>query len=456
MEIVTIEDSMRREYLDQDVHLMRVELRQLIQRKMWSLGFVKMSALADMMKYSKGGLSKILSSNADTAFTLDLLDRLTSALGLEQGYFYSYFVFECYKKSGRLDIKKCKTFIEQCLLQGMTDLANKTSFLLLNQKDSLETLFKLAESLYEKHLYDEAAHIYSAIRDGWDGQITISYATSTYRLFLIHRFFMRTRGESSKNSYMALVNLLGVQKHLTPKLYLDSLLEISYFYNLVEDFDNTERYTREAKRYCENLLNDGNLELCGITKVELDNYYAESLMNLSFSLKGAGKYHSVYELIDQYSRINDYFFDLSIGNRLLTEIEEGKIDSIDKFFIWGNGRREHMRSIVPTALSAYLKMGKIEEARIFLHDNRELIEYIESELYTLGIKYRISYNQLMGSYLLSMNKFEEGLNKLLIALEWSEHMGNNFRSKKITAVFAKHYNKASQEQREKYNLIMGG
>ncbi|OAJ75128.1 hypothetical protein AYJ08_05790 [Brevibacillus sp. SKDU10] len=456
MEIVTIEDSMRREYLDQDVHLMRVELRQLIQRKMWSLGFVKMSTLADMMKYSKGGLSKILSSNADTAFTLDLLDRLTSALGLEQGYFYSYFVFECYKKSGRLDIKKCKSFIEQCLLQGMSDLANRTSFLLLNQKESLETLFKLAESLYERHLYDEAVHIYSAIRDGWDGQITTSYATSMYRLFLIHRSFMRTRGESSKNSYIALVKLLGVQKHLTPKLYLDSLLEISYFYNLVEDFENTERYTREAKRYCENLLNDGNLELCGITRDELDSYYAESLMNLSFSLKGAGKYPFVYELIDQYSKINDYFFDLSIGNRLLTEIEEGKIESINEFFKWANGRREHMRSIVPTALSAYLKTGKIKEATIFLHDNRELIKFIENELYTLGIKYRISYNQLMGSYLLYMNRFEEGLNKLLIALEWSEHMGNNFRSKKITAVFAKHYNKASQEQREKYNSMMEG
>ncbi|MCZ0853393.1 hypothetical protein O0547_28035, partial [Brevibacillus laterosporus] len=256
----------------------------------------KMSTLADMMKYSKGGLSNILSSKADTAFTLDLLDRLTSALGLEQGYFYSYFVFECYKKSGRLDINKCKSFIEQCLLQGMPDLANKTSFLLLNRTESLETLFKLAESLYERHLYDEAVHIYSAIRDGWDGQITTSYATSTYRLFLIHRSFMRTRGESSKNSYIALVKLLGVQKHLTPKLYLDSLLEISYFYNLVEDFENTERYTREAKRYCENLLNDGNLELCGITRDELDSYYAESLMNLSFSLKGAGKYPFVYEL----------------------------------------------------------------------------------------------------------------------------------------------------------------
>jgi hypothetical protein len=135
-------------------------------------------------------------------------------------------------------------------------------------------------------------------------------------------------------------------------------------------------------------------------------YQGFALIRLDSSLD------EVLAIIDRYEKVNDYYADISVGNRYVTLIVFGKLSYVDDYYNWLKNRDDVYAGLA-RVIETYVKLGRFDDAYHVVASHQNEIEEM-SKSTNMFIQH--SYLDYCYAYALlkcETNKATEGLNDLI-------------------------------------------
>ncbi|MEV3574527.1 hypothetical protein ABND46_18115 [Paenibacillus larvae] len=167
----------------------RISLRDELEKGIAETGCT-LSQLQEMGGSHVGNLSASLRGKTLRPITIKQLNKLTEVLGLPEGYYYEYYLAECFYKD-RVARPRMGTFLYRCAELGKTELIMKAIDMLAECSRYTELLFSVAENLYMNGLLEESILFYEEVIEeekyiiliGWPS-VTIEFLESLSELML--------------------------------------------------------------------------------------------------------------------------------------------------------------------------------------------------------------------------------------------------------------------------------
>ena len=231
----------------------RIDLRQELEKAIAETGCT-FTELEEKGGPQVGNLSASLRGKSRRPVSMTQLDKLTEVLGLPEGYYYEYYIDECFY-NGRVSTPRMKAFLCRCAELGKTELIQKTINVLVEHPKYTELLFSVAEKLYLKGFVQESVPFYEEVINGEKYNHSDRIAISQYRIF------RATIGANSYNNYKAFIRFESHRNKLPENLQLDALLQLARvcytfeFWPMIEQISEELRmlshivYQEEVRKY---------------------------------------------------------------------------------------------------------------------------------------------------------------------------------------------------------------
>ncbi|MEV2667307.1 hypothetical protein ABNE94_20905, partial [Paenibacillus larvae] len=253
-----------------------------------------------------GNLSACLRGKTLRPITMKQLDKLTEVLGLPEGYYYEFYLAECFYKD-RVARSRMESFLFRCVELGKTDLIMKAINILVEHPKYTELLFSVAEKLY----------------------------LSGY----------------AKENYKAVIRFESFRNKLPEGFQLDALLQLVNVCYTLEFWPMVEQFAEELRAlsnivYLEELrkLDNNRSEPPIETERHLVVYYGKSYLMKSLTLSKQGRYEEAkacikgYEDLGWFKLLDDLgkkevakYSQFAKGNRYCIELLLGNTDMLDEF-----------------------------------------------------------------------------------------------------------------------------
>jgi transcriptional regulator with XRE-family HTH domain len=410
---------------------LRGKIAFFMKQKGW-----KLKDLEQATNIHKTALSKMF--NGERQFNIEHIDLITASLDLPYGTFYNDFLPECLDDSKSLKVAKSVEFAIKCFEVDLPQLGELiVDEIIEKNKKNRDIILQISEKLYEKKLYDYALRIYDKI-------IREEQKKTTYLAICYFRKFMILRDRDLKDQgKKALYNLLDYLAFLPDEyddnkynIKLDAYYRVLTFFNVMEDWENLLTYAKEL-----NVI---------ATTFKDEKYIGESLLYKTYALKGMGKLDKAYETIEEFSKINEYYKRISIGNKLIMLIENGRDEYINEYLKWASNEKE-IYYVIPVAIEAYLKNNRLDEAKVFLNKYINEINIISKSSFILDERRnaRIKYN--ISELYFKLNNIEEAVSNLIDAITICKRLGKTNRLARCMSLILKNYDVLTEKQKHELN-----
>jgi len=153
----------------------RDHLESYLKREQMSI-----SLFSEMSGINSGTLSNILNKNRPIA--MQQLDRITSAMKLEEGYFYELYIDECFVHAAP-DWRRLGPFLHRCAELNKLNCIEEVIRLMMDNLSYIPLLFELAEEFYHAGKFKPAILLYETIAESEKMQHSERLALCQYRLF---------------------------------------------------------------------------------------------------------------------------------------------------------------------------------------------------------------------------------------------------------------------------------
>ncbi|MCC3380616.1 helix-turn-helix domain-containing protein, partial [Paenibacillus farraposensis] len=145
---------------------------------------ITLTEFSHIIDLNVGTLSSIVTGNR--SLSVNQLDRITAGMELPPDYFYERYIEECIIESPSLHWRKISPFLYRCAELGRLDCIQCVMSLLLDTSMYIPLLFEMAEDLFQKGEYQEAATcLYENVAESERKQHSERLALCQYRLFSI-------------------------------------------------------------------------------------------------------------------------------------------------------------------------------------------------------------------------------------------------------------------------------
>ncbi|WP_346773970.1 helix-turn-helix transcriptional regulator [Brevibacillus sp. SYP-B805] len=414
---------------EEELHAIKHELRQAIQRQMWQRGWKK-TDLAQAANLYPSDLSNFMNGSGTRTFPLDALDAITEAFGLPPGHFYPLYFGECYSK-GKLVRHRCEEFLYRCALLQFTPFVERIiAALLAESKSHLQTVYTVAKRLFDERKTEEALPLIETVIEHEANRFSQRLSSCYF-----YRFFI-VRNKGMEQGYHALVQMLEYLVYMPLDIQLEAYLRIITFYFAQEDWKLVLEY---AKRL-EEVAQEGT-------------YYGEALLYQSIALSETGRFEEALQLTDRYAGVSDYFADLAVGNRLFIHIKAGKTQYIDDLIAHLEAN-DMMYLGLPIILVAYLKAGQLSEARHFLDRFRHAAEQLKNETNPHFAKLLLDFSYHHASLLFATGQIAHAVDEILEAIRLADKLGNMERFKDSLRLFWQYHEHTSPDQKAKFYSLL--
>ena len=292
---------------------------------------------------SIGNLSACLRGKSRRPISMKQLDALTKALGLPEGYYYEYYIDECFYH-GRVSTPRMKAFLYRCAELGRTKLIQKTINILVEHPKYTELLFSVGEKLYLKGYVQESVLFYEEVIEGEKYNHSDRIAISQYRIFRANI------GANSFNNYKALIRFESFRNKLPENLQLDALLQLGNVCYALELWPMVEQIGEELRILSDIVyqdevrkLHNGRSEQPLQTERHLVVYYGKSYLMKSTALSKQGRYEEAKACIEEYEDLSWFklsddlgkhevgkFSQIAKGNRYCLDLLLGNTDILDE------------------------------------------------------------------------------------------------------------------------------
>ncbi|WP_142329215.1 helix-turn-helix transcriptional regulator [Bacillus sp. AFS088145] len=337
-------------------------------------------------------ISRIL--NHKQTLSLRNLDAITATFNLKEDGLYSDYVEECFNENGILDKRRSMEFLYKCALLGYKDQLKIIFNKVLDEsqkailKKNLNYIFLVAEKLFEEHKEWEALPLYECIIESMPDHNSIQLAKSYFRKYCIVR--------TTQQGHEAEVHVLRHLTKLTNELQLSTYLWIMATCYIRQNWKKVLYYAKTLEKYAKE-----------------GEHYGRALLYQGFALlRLGGSLEDVLFIIDRYSKVNEYFKDLAVGNRFVAYLEFEQYEHVDAYLDWLEGREDLFVGL-PRILEIYVKLGRIKDVEHLLNRYfyifEEIAESKEPFKQQMHLKFRYSH----ALYQCARNKITEGIHEIL-------------------------------------------
>lgn len=414
---------------EEELHVMKFELRQSIQRHMWKRGWKK-TDLANAANLYPSDLSNFMNGNGTRSFPIAALDAITEAFELPVGEMYPLYFGECYAKN-KIVKHRCEEFLHRCAELQLQPYVDKLiSAMLAESKSNLQTVFSVANRLFNESKAAEALPLVEAVIENESNRFSERLATCYF-----YRFFV-VRNKGMDQAYHALVQMLEYLAYMPREIQLEAYLRIITFYNAREDWEFVWEYGKKL----EETAKEGK-------------YFGDALLYQSFAYRELGKFQEALALTDRYAKINDYYAELAKGNRLFILIQAGKTEYINDLISWLEEVAEPYKGL-PIILETLIKSGELNEAEKFLFHFQQHVKILEEARNPYIAKLLLRFRYIHAIYYFETDNIQRGIDETLEALRLADQLGNAERFKDSLLLFWHHHQYTSDYQKEKYELIL--
>lgn len=363
------------------------EFNQLMDGKNWNRAI-----LAKKSNIHISDISRIF--NNKKTLSLHYLDMITNAFNLPEGHFYSMYTQLCFNKNRFLDKRRSVAFIYKCAINGFKEELNFMISVMLEESSktirskNLQNLFQIAEQLFNEGKEMEALPLYEIIINHMPDSTSEEVAISYFRKYYINR--LTEEGQST------LVHVLDYVSYMPDEFQELSFLWITATYYMLKEWDKVLHYAKRLEKIAKNPENYGHALV----------YQGFALTRLSSSLM------EVLQIIEKYSKVNEYFAEIAMGNRYVALIDFGEIQYVDDYYNWLKNRDDLFVGL-PRIIESYVKLGRLETAsKIINTHEKELTEMATSPNL---FKQHLFLDYCYAQALLKCEKkyFVDGLNDLI-------------------------------------------
>lgn len=200
---------------------------------------LSVSHLARRLCLNVGTVSYILSGTRK--LTIDQLDRITEVLGFSKGHFYTNFIHE-YLEDSTPDWRRIRPFLFNCVELNRLDCIREIVNLLLDNLMYSQTLFEVAEELFQAGKYEAAEILYENVADSERKQHSERLAMCQYRLFKIRI------GKDQMLNFKNVCQFEPYVDRLDEVFQLEALKDLANVYRSLQQWDNVEKFTREMEK----------------------------------------------------------------------------------------------------------------------------------------------------------------------------------------------------------------
>lgn len=415
--------------IEEELHVMKHDLRQTIQRHMWRRG-LKKADLAAAANLYPSDLSNFMNGNGTRTFPLGAVDAITDALELPAGEFYSLYFGECFNK-GKIVRHRCEEFLYRCATLGLGEYVDQIiSALLAESKSNLQVVFSVASRLFDEKKTEEALPLIDKVIENEGNRFSERLAVCYF-----YRFFI-VRNKSMTDGYYALVQMLEYLVYMPYEIQLEAYLRIITFYFAREDWEFVWKYSKKLEAVSQN-----------------GKYYGEALLYQSMALREWGQFEEALKVTDQYSQLNDYYADIAKVNRLFILIQSGKTEYIDELI-----NRLEAKSLIYLSLSkildTYVKSEEYEKATQFLQRFQKEVEILEQAKNPHISKLLLEFRYTHAIYLFATSHINKGVDETLEAARLADQLGNMERFKDSLRLFWQYFEYISAVQKAKYEQLL--
>jgi hypothetical protein len=440
-------------------------IRSYIEDYLKNEGY-KLQQFSEMADINVGTLSAIIKGTR--LMSMNQLDQITSAMALEQGYFYEMYGVECFIESAP-HWRRLEPFIYRCAELGKLDIIQQVITHVTDDQSYIDELFNVAESLYNKSMNETALILYECVADSEKYQHSERLALCQYRIFLLHKTL------SKFDNLNAAVKFEPYIDKLNEEVQLDAIKDLVNLYNAIHLWDKVDAWSRELERKAEFQLKiqyRRRKNKRRLTVYPLFTYAAYANLMISTVYSAGREYHKAIKYMHKYMRIIEIenpteedqeiinlFKKWGEGNRQLYQLMLGQENVIDSYLDYiENNPSEILAGFVNILQAANQYSFNIDFA---LDRFKNQIKLFNTDMHfkggyndqMLNHGYQDFYYEL-GYYQMKQRNYLLGIDALLMCLDLSSSSKDDLMCIKCLDLYGEYRSEANETQIRKYKNVV--
>nr|WP_280921123.1 helix-turn-helix transcriptional regulator [Paenibacillus turicensis] len=406
---------------------------------------LSMNKFADSIGMNVGALSNIISGKR--SISLKQLDQITAGMGLEESYFYSFYITAIFDQAV-MDWRKIKPLLKRCANLHRLEDIHRIVQLTLDNLTYIPLLFDIAELFFNEGKNDAAILLYEGIAESEKNQHSERLALCQYRLFVLRL------NDDQEN------NLLLVTRFEPYAERLEETYQLEAFHYLINTNGSLSRW-KALKDNAKKLLEKATTQyrLFRKTNENKNNsrplvfyilYSYLSLGDAYFQLEEydqALNYIKMYTDVDWVSEPNieekvilQQFQEWANANRLLYQLMAGHVEVLSKYVEYINPRENEqfigMYYIIIAANKYNLNIDDILSTFQLELSFKKQVNQISKIMEQVAIERYSNILRELGIYYLNKGQLDIGIQYVIQSLESAIKINNkNTKLKCITAIF---------------------
>lgn len=435
----------------------RDHLESYLKREQMSI-----SHFSETSGINSGTLSNILNKNRPIA--MQQLDRITSAMRLEEGYFYELYIDECFVHATP-DWRRLGPFLHRCAELDKLDCIEEVIRLMMDNLSYIPLLFDVAEEFYQAGKFKPAILLYENIAESEKMQHSERLALCQYRLFRLG-----LTNDQQRNLIIAARFEYYVDR-LDERYQLDALNELINAFGALHRWNKVQELSEKLK-----VKATIHYEMNGRRKQEETKRPIVFYILYSYLAAGSACYH-----LKDYTGALKYV-SLYSDNRWVREPDQDEMVVMNQFQEWAEANRYiyHLMGGQFEVLPDYLAYISTKENEIFpaLCDivtaaNRydKDIDHVLKQ-YESYFTYQEQSNQIgkvsrqvtddrylrlladLGAYYLKKDEYSVGLRYILDSLNFAIEISSGRGMLRGVGLFEQYREFASETAKQQYKMII--
>ncbi|PZT52265.1 helix-turn-helix domain-containing protein [Paenibacillus silvae] len=271
-------------------------IRSYIEDYLKNEGY-KLQQFSEMADINVGTLSAIIKGTR--LMSMNQLDKITSAMGLEQGYFYEMYGVECFIESAP-HWRRLEPFLYRCAELDKLDIVQQVITHVTDDQSYIDELFNVAESFYNKSMNEAALILYKCVAGSEKYQHSERLALCQYRIFSLHKTLRKY------DNLNAAVKFEPYIDKLNEEVQLDAIKDLANIYCAIHLWDKVDAWSWELERKAEFQLKMQSRRRKNkrrLTAYPLFTYTAYANLMISTVYETGGEYDKAIKYMQKYMRI---------------------------------------------------------------------------------------------------------------------------------------------------------
>ncbi|MBP1905412.1 tetratricopeptide (TPR) repeat protein [Paenibacillus turicensis] len=392
-----------------------------------------------------GALSNIISGKR--SISVKQLDQITAGMGLDEGYFYSFYITEIFDQE-IMDWRKIKPLLKRCADLHRLEEIHRIVQLTLDNLTYIPLLFDIAELFFNEGKNDAAILLYKGIAESERSQHSERLALCQYRMFCLqlnddqeHNLILATQFETYVERLNEDYQLDAINKLLNINISLCKWDKVEL---------NAHKLLNKAlKQY--NMFGSNNSDRK--TNNPLIFYILYAYLELGDAYFHLKQHSKALEYVQMYAdatwvtspdeedkHIIEQFESWAVGNRYVYQLMAGQIDVMPEYINYMTTNENEI------SMGIYTIIIVANEYKINI-DNilNRFSDYLQIKNYeTLFSKtnqqvtsnQNADFSRQLAIYYLNNGQLDTGIRYIIDSLEYAIKINNNnTKIKCLTAIF---------------------